>query len=108
MVEKNIPLTTDARGQCSFYDDVMLYQRSFFISLLLIATTVLVACSSSFNFQSEAQAPEDSGVPLPDIFGTEQEAQPSASPNNQSLINLLVLIAFGLVSLILLVMMGRR
>jgi len=82
-------------------------QKTFFTIFILITTLVLVACSSSLNFQSEAQAPDDSGVPVPDIFGTE-ETQPHTSTNNQSFINLLILMAFGLVSLILLVMLGRR
>jgi hypothetical protein len=107
VAEINIPLTMDASREYSFYDDVMLRQKIFFILLLLIASIALVACNSSFNFESEVQPPEDNGIPIPDIFGAE-ETQPSTPTGNQALINLLMLIAFGLVSLILLVMIGRR
>ena len=82
----------------------MLTRKIFFIAFLLIIILSLVACSSSFTFESEAP---DNGIPVPDIFGTEEEAQPS-STGNQALINLLMLIAFGLVSLILLVVIRRR
>lgn len=98
----------DASGVYLFYDDVMLSKKIFSISLLLIASISLVACNSSFNFESEVQPPEDNGIPIPDVFGTEEETQPSTTTGNQPLINLLMLIAFGLVSLILLVIIGRR
>ena len=101
----------DASGECSFYDEVMFPHKIFRISLLMIAILSLVACSSGFYFESEIHPTNESGLPIPEIFPTEETAQVEPMVGNQSLINnviLMVMIAMGLVSLILLLMLGRR
>ncbi len=94
----------DASGECSFYDEVMYYKKIFCTSFLLIGTFSLVSCSSGFFFESEIHPTNESGLPMPEVFGTEKATQAS----NQSLMNILMLITLGLVSMILLLMFGRR
>ena len=96
----------DASGECSFYHEVMFYKKIFGTSFLLIGTFSLISfsCSSGFLFESEVHPTNESGLPMPEVFGTEKATQAS----NQSLMNILMLITLGLVSMILLLMFGRR
>jgi hypothetical protein len=98
----------DASGVCFFYDEVMFPDKILRISLLMIPMLSVVACSSGFYFESEIHPTNESGFPIPEIFPAEETDQPALGVNNQSLINIVILIAMGLVSLILLLMLGRR
>lgn len=98
----------DASGECLFYDEVMFTHKMFYIVFLMIAIFSLAACDSGFYFESEVNPSDESGLPVPEIFPTEETPEPASAVDNQYLINILLLIAFGLVSLILILMLGRR